>query len=147
MFREGKMCPSEDIAVEAEPNRSPIILLVEDETLVRLATADHLREAGFAVVEAANGEEARAVLEAGVEVSLIFTDVNMPGAIDGLSLAEWVGAQEDAPIIMLTSGVPAMLTQARTRCPNVRALLSKPYSYEELERTLRRLLPRADGAA
>ena len=62
-------------------------------------------------------------------------------------LAEWVGAQEDAPVIMLTSGVPEMLKRARTRCPNVRALLSKPYSYEELERNLRLLLRRTDGAA
>lgn len=139
------MCPAEDISVEADPDRAPIILLVEDETLVRMATAEHLRDSGYTVVEASSGEEARAVLEAGVRVSVLFSDVNMPGAIDGLSLAEWASAQEDAPVIMLTSGVPEMLTQARKRCPNVRALLSKPYAYDRLVQTLRELLPRSDG--
>ena len=84
---ERKMCPAEDVSVEADPDRAQTILIVEDETLVRMATAEHLRDAGYIVVEAATGEEAQAVLEAGVPVSLIFSDVNMPDAIDGLLAA------------------------------------------------------------
>ncbi|MFZ2028876.1 MAG: response regulator [Vitreimonas sp.] len=133
--------------METDPARSPIILIVEDETLVRMATAEHLRDAGYTVIEAANGDEAQAVLEAGVQVSLIFSDVNMPGALDGLALAEWAGAQQDPPVVMLTSGVPAMLAQARSTCPSVRAILTKPYTYEDLERAVRELLPRTDGPA
>jgi CheY-like chemotaxis protein len=138
------MCPAEDISVETDPDRGAIVLIVEDETLVRMAAAEHLRDAGYAVVEAASGDEAQAVLEAGVRVSLIFSDVNMPGAVDGLALAQWAGAQQNPPIVMLTSGVPEVLTQARARCPNVRKFLIKPYVYEDLERSLRELLRRSD---
>lgn len=140
------MCPAEEVCVEAEPSRAQTILIAEDETLVRMATAEHLREAGYIVVEAATGEEAKAVLEAGVPVRLIFSDVNMPGAIDGLALAEWAGAQRNPPVVMLTSGVPMMLAQARTRCPNVRAFLAKPYALEDVELSIRELLPRAEDA-
>jgi CheY-like chemotaxis protein len=135
------MCPAEDIFVEADPVRTPIILIVEDETLVRMAAADFLRDAGYTVVEAANGDEAQAVLEAGVQIGLIFSDVNMPGAVDGLALAEWALAQQKPPIVMLTSGVSDMLKHARAQCANVRAFLIKPYAYEDLERAVRELLP------
>ncbi len=135
------MCPAEDVSLEPDLDRAHTILIVEDETLVRMATAEHLRDAGYTVIEAATGEEAQAVLEAGVAVSLIFSDVNMPGAVDGLALAAWAGAQSNPPVVLLTSGVPDMLTQARTRCPNVRAYLTKPYVYEDLERSIRELLP------
>jgi CheY-like chemotaxis protein len=141
------MCPAEDVSVESDPDRAQTILIVEDETLIRMATAEHLRDAGYIVVEAATGEEAQAVLEAGVPVSLIFSDVNMPGAVDGLALAEWAGAQRNPPMVMLTSGVPVLLTQARTRCPNVCAFLVKPYLLEDVERSVRELLPRAEDVA
>jgi CheY-like chemotaxis protein len=136
------MCPAEDVFVESDPDRGHTILIVEDETLVRMATAEHLRDAGYTVVEAATGDEAQAVLEAGVPVSLIFSDLNMPGSVDGLALAEWAGAQRNPPVVMLTSGVPVQLTQARTRCPNVCAFLVKPYVLEEVERSMRELLAR-----
>jgi CheY-like chemotaxis protein len=139
------MCPAEDVSLEPDSDRAHTILIVEDETLVRMATAEHLRDAGYTVVEAASGEEAQAVLEAGVQVSLIFSDVNMPGAVDGLALAAWAGAQHNPPVVLLTSGVPDMLTQARARCPHVQAYLTKPYVYEDLERSIRELLPRLDG--
>lgn len=140
------MCPAEDVSVQPDPDRGHTILIVEDETLVRMATAEHLRDAGYTVIEAATGEEAQAVLEAGVSVSLIFSDVNMPGAVDGLALAVWAGAQSNPPVVLLTSGVPDMLAQARQRCPSVRAYLTKPYVYEDLERSIRELLPRQDNA-
>lgn len=137
------MCPAEDIYVDDHPDRDVTVLLVEDETLVRIATAEHLRDAGFTVIEAVTGDEARAVLEAGVPVQLVLTDVNMPGSMDGIALAEWVGAQKDPPLVMVTSGVPVMLDQARARCPHVRAFLQKPYDHDAVERSIRVLLPRA----
>ena len=67
----------------------PMVLLVEDEPLVRMTAADELDEAGFQVLEAKNADEALALLEAhSDEVQVLFTDVDMPGSMDGMALAE-----------------------------------------------------------
>jgi CheY-like chemotaxis protein len=137
------MCPAEERDVETEAEPGPTILLVEDEALLRLSAADHLREIGFTVVEAANGAEAQAVLEAGVHIDLIFSDINMP-VLDGVGLALWVAAQENPPPMLLTSGVAAVLASARTSCPAVKGFLPKPYPYGELEEQIRAALPKRD---
>ena len=137
------MCPVEDIDVETEAAAGPTILLVEDETLLRLAASEHLREVGFTVVEAANGAEARAVLEAGVQIDLVFSDINMP-VLDGVGLALWGASQENPPPMLLTSGVAAVLASARVSCPAVKAFLPKPYPYGDLEEQIRAALPKRD---
>jgi CheY-like chemotaxis protein len=68
----------------------PVILIVEDEALVRLSAVGMLEDAGFRTIEAANGDEALELLTADSDVQLLFTDVNMPGIIDGLVLARQV---------------------------------------------------------
>jgi CheY-like chemotaxis protein len=62
------------------------ILVVEDETLIRLMVADALRAAGFEVIEAANADEALAILESQPPIDLVFADVRMPGTMDGVGL-------------------------------------------------------------
>lgn len=66
--------------------KEPTILVVEDEAAIRLMIAEALREEGFGVVEASSGDEALTVLESGTRVNLVFTDVRMPGKLDGLAL-------------------------------------------------------------
>jgi CheY-like chemotaxis protein len=68
----------------------PVILIVEDEALVRLSAVGMLVDAGFRTIEAASGDEALELLVADSDVQLLFTDVNMPGIIDGLVLARQV---------------------------------------------------------
>jgi CheY-like chemotaxis protein len=68
----------------------PVILIVEDEALVRLSAVGMLEDAGFRTIEAASGDEALELLVADSDVQLLFTDVNMPGIIDGLVLARQV---------------------------------------------------------
>ncbi len=80
------------------------ILLVEDEVLIRMVLAEHLRDLGLTVVEAGSAEEARAYLGSGGEVDLIFSDVHMPGAINGLDLAREVRATYPGLKIVLASG-------------------------------------------
>jgi two-component system, response regulator PdtaR len=58
-------------------------LVIEDEVLIRLLIAEELRKAGFVVIEAANADEAMAVLETSIQVDLLITDINMPGSING----------------------------------------------------------------
>lgn len=64
------------------------VLLVEDEALISMLVADELRDRGFAVHEVASGEEALRHLQSGAPVDVIFTDVNLPGSIDGGELAK-----------------------------------------------------------
>lgn len=102
--------PSEPPAPDrsAQPH---IVLVVEDEILIRLALADHLRDTGLTVYEAANGAEAIDLLtHHGNEIDAIFSDIMMPGAVDGLALLSWTAQHcPDVPVI-LTSGAPGKST-------------------------------------
>ena len=64
------------------------VLIVEDDVLIRVLLADELRDAGLRVIEAANADEALSIFEAGAQVDLLFTDVQMPGSIDGVELGQ-----------------------------------------------------------
>src|SRR3954466_3476297 len=73
----------------------PVVWLVEDEPLVRMLGVDLLTEAGFEVLQASDADEALTLLEARPDIEVLFTDVNMPGSLDGLKLASW--ASESRP--------------------------------------------------
>jgi hypothetical protein len=77
----------------------PVVLVVEDETLIRELVAEELEEAGYSVVIANNADQAIAILEARQDIHLVFTDINMPGSMDGLKLA--VGLQGGVPVVAL----------------------------------------------
>jgi len=117
---------------ETNPAGQPVVLLVEDEVLIRLATADHMRMRGFKVVEAGTAAEAQELILAGLQVDLVFSDITMPGAMDGLGLAAWLEASGVATPVMLASGVPRALEGARESCANVQAVAAKPYDYDEI---------------
>ena len=83
----------------------PVVLVVEDEPLVRMTAADELDEAGFLVLEAKNADEAIAVLEAHAdEVQVLFTDVDMPGSMNGMDLAEQVYRRWPHVLLLISSG-------------------------------------------
>lgn len=134
------MCPTEDLMPEHDAEREPVVLVVEDEVLIRLAVADHLRSCGFKVVEAGNGAEAQELILAGLSVDLVFSDVTMPGPMNGAALAQWLHQQmPDLPVI-LTSGVPSSLTAAKAACANIRSLAQKPYDYGVIVSEIRAIL-------
>src|SRR3954453_4058882 len=85
-------------------HRRPVVLLVEDDVLVRMYAADVLEEAGFEVAEAENAEAGLLALHARPDVRVLFTDVNMPGRIDGLELARIARAQFPHVGVLLISG-------------------------------------------
>jgi CheY-like chemotaxis protein len=117
----------------------PSILVVEDEVLIRLTVADHLRDCGFRVLEAANGDEARRIIEAGETIDLVFSDVQMPGTIDGFSLARWIRANRPGLPVLLTSGYVKQAELANDLCTEI---VSKPYDHDDLVRRLRLLVAR-----
>jgi CheY-like chemotaxis protein len=69
---------------------NPVILIVEDEFLLRIDSAAVIENAGFEVIEAANADEAIAILTARPDIHVVFTDIQMPGSMDGLKLARFV---------------------------------------------------------
>lgn len=87
--------------------RANVVLVVEDEILIRLAIADHLRDAGFRVYEAANGTEAVDLLAHYChEIDAVFSDVMMPGPIDGAGLIAWINVHCPKVPVVLASGAP-----------------------------------------
>src|ERR1700691_720130 len=75
------MVPAEVVAL-----REPVLLVVEDEVLIRFSTSDFLRNEGFTVLEAGSAREALTVLKARSDVSVVVTDIHMSGALEGLDL-------------------------------------------------------------
>ncbi len=115
----------------------PIILVVEDEVLIRMTVSDHLRECGFRVLEAASGDEARRIFEAGETVDLVFSDIQMPGSLDGFSLARWVRSTRPGLPVLLTSGYVKSAELAKELCTEI---VGKPYDHDDLVRRLRHLI-------
>lgn len=102
-----------------------IVLLVEDDALVRLVTAGELREAGLTVIEAASAQEAYEAIIAGLHVDVVFTDVRTEGALDGYELARMLKAERPRLPVILTSG-----HLDRSVAALVAPFLAKPYSVE-----------------
>jgi len=134
------MSPAENPFAEGQPAMGPTVLIVEDEVLSRLAMADYLRACGFNVVEAASGAEAQQLVLAGVKVDVVFSDITMPGGIDGIDLALWLMVNCESAKVILTSGLPDALTKARKVCSQVLAFVPKPYDYGVVAAQIRELL-------
>ena len=84
--------------------KRPVVLIVEDEFLLRIDAADMIAAAGFEVIEAANADRAIEVLEARRDITVVFTDIQMPGSMDGLELAHVVRDRWPPVKILVTSG-------------------------------------------
>ena len=84
----------------------PIALIVEDESLIRMLAVEAFLEAGFEVLEAEHASEALSVHGAAAEVHLLFTDVNMPGELNGIDLAERLKAATPTLHVIITSALP-----------------------------------------
>jgi len=110
-----------------EPHPTPAyILIVEDEVLIRVVLADQLRGAGFSVIEASRADEVLTYLKAGGHADLVFSDIQMPGSLNGLQLARQL--RQDYPAL------PIILTSGNISARGVEGLglfLSKPYDLEE----------------
>jgi DNA-binding NtrC family response regulator len=120
-----------------------VILIVEDEVLIRFALAEYLRECCFRVFEAADAKEAMEVLSAAdLRVDLVFSDVQMPD-MDGFALARWIHANHPGVRVLLTSGNPTVSAdKARDLC-HENEFFPKPYDHAVLAQYLRRQLARS----
>lgn len=115
----------------------PVVLLVEDEPLVRMFGADVLEEAGFEVLEAVDGDAALAVLETRPDIAVLFTDVKMPGSLDGLGLARLVHARRPDIKLLIASGHVRL---DAGEIPDQGRFLPKPYGADAIVREIRDLV-------
>jgi PAS domain S-box-containing protein len=116
------------------------ILLVEDNAPLRLAARRQLNSLGYRVLEAEDAEAALRALATGERIDLLFTDVVMPGAMDGVDLARRAIAMRAGLSVLLTSGFPGTrLSEQQTATPEFQ-LIGKPYSGDGLARALREAL-------
>jgi CheY-like chemotaxis protein len=111
------------------PAKPPVVLIVEDEPLVRLLAVDFIEDAGFDVIEATSAAEAIEILERRLDIRIVFTDVDMPGGIDGMKLAAAVRDRWPPIEIIITSGKHRPLAQDM---PARGVFFPKPYSWEEV---------------
>jgi CheY-like chemotaxis protein len=114
------------------PKPQPLcVLVVEDEILIRLLITEELRDHGFTVMAANNADAAKAVLDAGNEVDLIFSDVRLPGAMNGVELARYVQSRYPGlPVILTSADVGSEVRAVSTH------FVPKPYRILEVAKLI-----------
>src|SRR3981081_4959002 len=117
------------------------VLVVEDEMMLRMRAADIVEDAGFSSVEAVNADEALSILESRSDISLLFTDIQMPGSMDGLKLAHAVHHRWPGIKIILVSG---QVTPSDAEKPADSRYFGKPLSVEKMIAELQAMV--GDGA-
>lgn len=117
--------------------RPPVVLVVDDEALLRMLATDYFEDAGFEVLEAASGPEAMRILESRPDVHAIMTDVQMPGDPDGLGLAHAFRSRCPECAIVVVSG---RVQPAGADLAQDAVFVTKPYDGTEMVETVKRLL-------
>jgi CheY-like chemotaxis protein len=122
------------------------VLLVEDEGLLRLVTAEILRDEGFEVVEARTGDEAARLLDGSESFDILFTDVQMPGTLDGVDLAMHLRRRHPTMPVLIVSGYAAQLTRRLGELQPPAVFISKPYDLAEVVRALNGMTGRTQSS-
>ena len=112
------------------------VLVVDDEPVIRMVARDMVEDAGFSALEASNASEAIEILKTRRDIGILFTDVNMPGPMDGLDLARHVDRRWPAVRILVTTGRGEVAAQD---LPAGCSLIGKPYRLAHLVEKLRGL--------
>jgi CheY-like chemotaxis protein len=107
----------------------PVVLVVEDDFLIRIGAVETIERAGFDVVEAANADEAMKILEVRLDIAVVFTDIQMPGFMDGLKLAAAIRGHWPPIKIVATSGI---VDVRKVDLPEGSRFLPKPYNSAEI---------------
>ena len=115
------------------------ILVVDDDIFVRMPIAQYLRDCGYKVIEAVSAEEAMAVLtRSDTMIDLVFTDIEMPSAVDGFGLAKWIRDHRPGVDVLLAGTVPRAVESAKEVCQQ--GPVPKPYDPPTVHNRIRRLL-------
>jgi two-component system, response regulator PdtaR len=114
-----------------------VILVVEDHPLIRLSALDLIHNAGFEGLEAANAEEAIKILEARTDIRLVFTDVEMPGTMDGVKLAHYI-RNRWPPIHLIVASGKAIIEESQL--PSGSRFFPKPYDDNSIVEEMKKIM-------
>ena len=118
-------------------DRTPTILVVEDEFLIRVMLSDYLQGCGFKVLEGSTADEALAIIEKlDVPIDVVLTDIRMPGSMDGFGLERWIRANRPDINVIIASGEAKKADAAKELCENA-PLFEKPYDLEAVVSKIR----------
>jgi CheY-like chemotaxis protein len=106
-------------------NGKAVVLVVEDSAIIRMGAVDLVQSAGYQAREASNADEAIRILESGADVDLVFTDVQMPGTMDGIKLSYYI-RNRWPPVKLIVASGKAILEESNL--PEGSRFFSKPYS-------------------
>jgi two-component system, response regulator PdtaR len=118
----------------SEATQKPVVLVVEDEVLIRMNTVEIIEDAGFHVLEAANADDAIALLEVRLDIQVVFTDIDMPGSMNGIKLAQAVRGRWPPIKIIATSG---HFKLKAGDLPDDGSFLPKPYNSKQVADIIR----------
>jgi two-component system, response regulator PdtaR len=118
-------------------NRKAVILVVEDNAVIRMGAVDLVIDAGFEALEASSADEAIRILEARPDIHLVFTDVEMPGTMDGLKLAHYILDRWPPVKLIVASG--KMLVEERP-LPRGARFFPKPYMENSIVEAMQSML-------
>jgi two-component system, response regulator PdtaR len=127
------------IMAQSFPTQMPAILVVEDDGLVRMSLAATIEDEGFTVYEAAHAEAAIRIMEAHPEIRVLFTDIHMPGSMDGIKLSHYVRNRWPPVKIFVASGRSRPSIQDM---PPGSVFISKPYQGSDLRQVYEAALSR-----
>ncbi|MES2541881.1 MAG: response regulator [Pseudomonadota bacterium] len=118
-------------------NDRAVVLVVEDDPLIRMGAVDLVTAAGYEALEARDADAAIAILEMRTDIDLVFTDVQMPGTMDGIKLAHYIRERWPPVRIMVASGAAIL---AESELPMGSLFFSKPYNDTAITDTMARML-------
>lgn len=118
-------------------NGKAVVLVVEDSTIIRMGAVDLVLAAGYEALQASDADEAIAVLESRGDVDLVFTDVQMPGTMDGIRLSHYIRDRWPPVKLIVASGAAIL---AESSLPAGSSFFSKPYDDDTIIQAMARLL-------
>ncbi len=138
---EGQPLPNAKLgfpqAGDITTDRKAVILVVEDSAIIRMGAVDLVVNAGYEALEASNAEEAIRLLEARTDIVLVFTDVGMPGTMDGIKLAHYI-RNRWPPVKLIVASGRSIIEQSRL--PEGSQFVPKPYNDSTIVEQIRRML-------
>mgnify|MGYP000017605438 CR=1 FL=1 len=118
-------------------NGKPVVLVVEDDTIIRMGAVDLVLSAGYEALEACDADDAIRILEARSDIDLVFTDVQMPGTMDGIKLSHYIRSRWPPVKLIVASGA-AILDESSL--PWGSGFFSKPYDDHAIIKAMARML-------
>ncbi|MCF1460148.1 response regulator [Agrobacterium vitis] len=125
-------------------NGRPVILVVEDSPLIRMGAIDLVKSAGYEALEAGDADEAIRILESRDDIDLVFTDVQMPGTMDGIKLSHYI-RDRWPPVKLIVASGAAILEESML--PGGSRFFSKPYDELTITEAMAQLLLSEDPHA